>query len=94
MMKIYVLVKYDDVWNKTKKILDAKFHIKLVYDEKYIKTKVQIFNGAVNTFFFSDDKTPEESIHCICIATTNMESDMRIDENNILKFIQKNAKLR
>ena len=87
MMKIYVLVKYDDVWNKTKKILGVKFHIKLVYDKKYIKTKVKIFNGEVNTFFFSDDKTPEESIHCICIATKNMESDMRIDENTILKFI-------
>ena len=87
MIKIYVLVKYDDVWNKTKKILDVKFHIKLAYDEKYIKTKVKIFNGAVNTFFFSHDKTPEESIHCICIATANMVSDMRIDENTILKFI-------
>ena len=87
MMKIYILVKYDDVWNKTKKILDVKVHIKLVYDEKYITTKVKIFNGVVNTFFFSDDKTPEKSIHCICIATTNMESDLRIDEKTILKFI-------
>ena len=56
MIKIYVLVKYDDVWNKTKKILDVKFHIKLAYDEKYIKTKVKIFNGAVNTFFFQTTK--------------------------------------
>ena len=56
MIKIYVLVKYDDVWNKTKKILDVKFHIKLAYDEKYIKTKVKIINGAVNTFFFQTTK--------------------------------------
>ena len=48
MIKIYILVKYDDVWNKTKKILDVKFHIKLA--------KVKIFNGAVNSFFFQTTK--------------------------------------
>ena len=36
-----VLVKYNDIWNKIKKILDIKFHSKSVYDKKYIETKVK-----------------------------------------------------
>ena len=34
-----LLVKYNEIWNKVKKILTIKFHSKPVYDEKYIKLK-------------------------------------------------------
>ena len=57
-----VLVKCIDIWNKIKEKIGIKFHSNLVYDEKYMKTKVKIFNGAVNTIF-SDNKVPKESIH-------------------------------
>ena len=30
-----ILVKYNKIWNKNKKTLHIKFHIKPVYDEKY-----------------------------------------------------------
>ena len=36
-----VLVKYSDIWNKIKKILDIKFYSRSVYDKKYIETKVK-----------------------------------------------------
>ena len=56
-----------------------KIHCQLVYDERYMKTKVKAFNGIVNTVF-SDDKIPEESIHYIFIAATNIDSVMKIDK--------------
>ena len=37
-----------------------------------MKTKLKAFNGIVNTVF-SDDKIPEESIHYIFIAATNID---------------------
>ena len=37
-----VLVKYNEIWKKN--VLNIKFHSKSAYDEKYIKTKVKIFN--------------------------------------------------
>ena len=43
-----VLVKYNEIWNKIKKTLNIKFHSMPVYDEKYIKAKVNEFNGVVN----------------------------------------------
>ena len=43
-----VLVKYNEIWNKVKKTLNIKFHSMPVYDEKYIKAKVNEFNDVVN----------------------------------------------
>ena len=37
-----VLVKYNEIWKKN--VLNIKFHSKSAYDEKYIKTKVKMFN--------------------------------------------------
>ena len=44
-----VSVKYNDIWNKIKKIKGIKFHSNPVYYEKYIKAKVKEFIGVVNT---------------------------------------------
>ena len=34
-----VYLKYNEIWNKIKSILNAKFHSQPIYDDKYIKTK-------------------------------------------------------
>ena len=47
-----VLFKYNEIWNKIKKILNIKFHSMHVYDEKYIKAKLKEFNGIVNANFW------------------------------------------
>ena len=49
-----VLVKYNEIWNNAKKILNIKFHSMSIYDEKYIKAKIKEFNGVVNTNFCGD----------------------------------------
>ena len=36
-----VLDKCNEIWNKIKKTLNIKFHSMPVYDEKYIKAKVE-----------------------------------------------------
>ena len=40
-----VYLKYSEIWNKIKSILDVKLHSQLIYDDKYIKTKVKTFNN-------------------------------------------------
>ena len=47
-----VLVKYNKIWNKIRERLDIIFHSQSLYDEKYIRTKVETFNGLVNTIKF------------------------------------------
>ena len=72
-----VLVKYNQIWNKIKKMLSIKFHSQPAYDEKYIKNKVKTFNEAVNTIF-SDD--PKENIHHICLTAIYIDSVMKADK--------------
>ena len=42
-----LLVKYNEIWNKIKKMLNVKLHSQPVYDEKYIKNKIKTFNELV-----------------------------------------------
>ena len=46
-----VYLKYAEIWNKIKDILNVKFYSQSIYDDKYIKTKVKTFNDMINTFF-------------------------------------------
>ena len=40
-----VYVKYNETWNKIKKLLGVKFYSEPIYDDKYIKTKVKAFSS-------------------------------------------------
>ena len=46
-----VYLKYTEIWNKNKKSLNARFHSRPIYDDKYIKTKVKTFSNMINTLF-------------------------------------------
>ena len=72
-----VYSKYSEIWNKIKKLLDLKFSTNPIRDEKYITTKVEIFNR-VNKTTFSHDEIPKEKNHYVCIAAINDVSVMKI----------------
>ena len=59
-----VYSKYSEIWNKIKKLFGLKFSTNPIRDEKYITTKVKIFNG-VNKTTFTDDKIPKEKSLCL-----------------------------
>ena len=46
-----VLVRYNEIQNKSKKVLNINFHSMPVYDEEYIKTKLKESNGVVSLSF-------------------------------------------
>ena len=81
-----VLVKYNQIWSKIKKMLSTKFHSPPVYDEKYIKIKLKTFNEVVNTIF-PDNEIPKERNHYTCIAAICIDSVIKIDKKTIHKFI-------
>ena len=68
-----VVVKYNNIWNKTLKTLSIKINSMPVYHEKYMKANLAEFNGVVNTNFW-DDEVPKEGMHCICIAYRRIDS--------------------
>ena len=76
-----VYLKYNEIWNKIKSILNVKFHSQPIYDEKYIKTKVKTFNSMINTMF-SGYEIPKEKIHYVCIPAICIDSILRVDKKN------------
>ena len=46
-----ILEKYSEIRNKIKSLIKKEFNIKPVYNDKYIKTKIKIYNDKVYTNF-------------------------------------------
>ena len=74
--------KYNEVWNKIKKILNTKFHSMPVYGQKYIKLKVREFGAVIKTNFLGDE-TPKENVHHTSIACITIDSLMRMRKNEL-----------
>ena len=74
-------LKYNEIWNKIKSILNIKFHSQPIYDDKYIKTKVKTFSNMINTLF-SGDEIPKERIPYVCISAICIDSILRVDKKN------------
>ena len=74
-------IKYTEIWNKIKNILNVKFHSQPIYDDKYIKIKVRTFNNMINTLF-SGDEIPKERIHYACTAAICIDSVLGADKKN------------
>ena len=61
--------------------MKIEFNCKLVYgdDDKYIKTKIKIHNGIVNTNF-QDKKIPKEKATCKCLSIIMLDSVIRANK--------------
>ena len=57
-----VYLKYTEIWNKIKKSPNTRFHSQLIYDDKYIKTKVKTFNSMINTLFSGNEIPKKKEI--------------------------------
>ena len=69
-----VYLKYSEIWNKIKSVLNIKLHSQAIYDEKYIKTKVKTL--------FSGNEIPREKMHYVCISAICVDFILRVDKKN------------
>ena len=76
-----VLDKYNKIWGVIKKMSKTKFHSELVYDEKYLKTKVIEFDGVIKTKF-SGNGVPKENLRYTCIACITIDSVIKMEKKN------------
>ena len=72
-----VYLKYSEIWNKIKSVLNVKFHSQPIYNDKYIKTEVETFNNTINTLF-SGDEIPKERSHYVYISGISIDSILRV----------------
>ena len=64
-----LLKMYNQIWKKVKNLLNIKFDSEPVYgdNDKYIKTKIKIFDGNANTNF-QGKRIPKENASCRCLS--------------------------
>ena len=76
-----VYIKYNQIWNKIKDLLNVRFYGEPIYDDKYIKTKVKTFSSVINTLF-TGVEIPKERIHYVYIPAISIDSVLKVDKKN------------
>ena len=75
-----LLKKYNDIQEKVSKSIRKKLDSEPVYDEKYLETKIKLYQGKINTNFYNN-KIPKESSQCICLTVIMANSVFRTGNN-------------
>ena len=68
-----MLKKYLKIWNKIKSLIKKELNSKQVYHDKYIKTKIKIYNDKVYTNF-QHNKIPKDDEYCACLSVILLDS--------------------
>ena len=85
--------KYDKIWDVTKNKLDIKFHSESVYEYKYLKAKVRVFNGVIKTNVLSNGM-PKENVFYSCIACISIDSVINFNKKDHLQVYLEKCKYR
>ena len=75
-----MLEKYNEIWDKTSKLIKRGFDSEHVYNQKYLKTKIKSCEGKINANFHND-KMPKEGSHCICLSVVLIDSVFEMGKN-------------
>ena len=84
-----VLKKYNQTWKKVKNLLNIKFDSEPVYsnNDKYIKTKIKIYDGNASTNFQGKKISKEKPSHK-CLSLIMLDSIVKVKKKY---YPQKNA---
>ena len=82
-----LLEKHNEIWEKVKNIIKKEFDTELVYNEKYLKTKIKSYNGKINTNFYNN-KIPKEGSEFICWSLILINSIFKPCKNYYQVFLE------
>ena len=68
-----LLKKHSEIWNKIKSLIKKEFNSELVYNDKYIKARIKIYNNKVYTNF-QHNKIPKDNEYCACLSVILVDS--------------------
>ena len=76
-----LLKKYTKIWEKISNLLNIEFDSKTVYgdNDKYIKTKIKMYEVRVNTNF-QGKKAPKENALYNCLSLIMLDSVIRANK--------------
>ena len=73
-----LLQKYNEVWDKISNLLKKGFYSEPVYNDKYIKTKIKIYNNKINTHF-QGNEVPKDNEYCTYLFVILLDSVVKTD---------------
>ena len=76
-----VILKYNKIWKKIKRLIGVEFDSQPLHDGKYIKTRVKTFEDKVITKF-TDNEILKENTHYSCIAAICVDSVIKLEKEN------------
>ena len=79
-----IFEKYNKIWDKIKNLFEKKFDSEPVYNDKYIKAKINSYN----TNFYGN-KTPIEDEHYTCFSAIFLDSIVNVDKKYHPKILLK-----
>ena len=76
-----LLKKYDKIWEKISNLMKIEFDSEPVYGDgdKYIKTKITVFEDRMNTYF-QGKKVPKENASYKCLSLILIDSVIRVNK--------------
>ena len=76
-----LLRKYNKIWGKISNLLNIEFDSEPVYgdDDKYIKTKIKMYEDRMNTNF-QGKKVPKENASYKCLPLIMLDSVIRVNK--------------
>ena len=86
-----LLMKYKTVWTKIESLKDIEFNALLVYDDRYIKTKIKTYGGKVYTNFCGLI-VPEDGVKCEFLTSLRLILYL-VMETNIIYNVNKTVNL-
>ena len=76
----FLIRKNNEIWDKVSKVIKKRLDSDLVYNDKYLKTKIRSYEEKINTNFH-DDKVPKECSQYICLSVILIDSVFRTGKN-------------
>ena len=88
-----LLKKYNQIWKRVEKLLKIEFDSEPVYDDndKYIKTKIKIYVGSVNTNF-QGKRMPKEEAPCKFLSIIMLDSVVKAKKMYYLQTLLEECK--
>ena len=68
-----LLTKYNKIWDKVRNLFKKGFDSEPLYNNKYIKTKIKLYSGRINTNF-QVNKIPEKGARSVCLSVILLDS--------------------
>ena len=82
-----VYLKYNEIWNKIKKLLDGiKLSSEPIYNDSYIKTKVKTFSDVTKNCLMVV-KYLNKMVENACIPCISIDNILKVNKNIIHRFI-------